>query len=45
MCGLPWCLSGKESACKAGAEGDTGTSLGQEYSLEEGMANHSSIFD
>ena len=25
MCWLPWCLSGKESACKVGAEGDTGS--------------------
>ena len=34
--GLPWWLSGKESACNAG-------DLGQEDPLEEGMATHSSI--
>ena len=34
--GLPWWLSGKESACNAG-------DLGQEDPLEEEMATYSSI--
>ena len=34
--GLPWWLSGKESACNAG-------DLGQEDPLEKEMATHSSI--
>ena len=38
--GLPWWLSGKESACNAG---DQVLSLGWEDSLEKGMATHSSI--
>ena len=38
--GLPWWFSGKESTCSAG---DTGSILGQEDPLEEGMASHSSI--
>ena len=40
LMGLPWWLSGKESACNAG---DTGLILGQEDALEEEMAIHSSI--
>ena len=38
--GLPRWLSSKESACNGG---DTGSSLGPEDPLEEGMATHSSI--
>ena len=38
--GLPWKLSGKESACNAG---DVGVILGQEDFLEKGMATHSAI--
>ena len=34
--------SGKESACNAGATGDTGSVPGREDPLEEGMATHSS---
>ena len=41
--GLPWWLSGKESACSAGDTGDMGSILGWEDPLEEGMATHSSI--
>ena len=41
--GLPWWLSNKESACSAGATGDTGSILGQADLLEEGMATHSRI--
>ena len=37
--GLPWYLSGKESA----SAGDVGWSLGQEKPLEKEMATHSSI--
>ena len=40
---LPQWLSSKESACSAGAAGDTGRSLGQEDPLEESMVTHSSI--
>jgi len=40
---LPQWLSSKESACSAGATGDTGWSLDQEDPLEESMAIHSSI--
>ena len=40
---LPQWLSGKESACNAGAEETQVRSLGQEDPLEEGMATHSSI--
>ena len=36
-------LSGKESACNAGATGATGSIPGSGRSLEEGMATHSSI--
>ena len=43
LAGLPQRLSGKESACNAGATGDAGSILGQEVPLEEGMAAHSSI--
>ena len=38
--GLPWWLSGKESACKAG---DGVPFLGHEDPLEKEMATHSSI--
>ena len=49
--GLPWWLSGKESACNSGGAGDvdltpgSGRSAGggQEDLLEEAMAIHSSI--
>ena len=37
-CRLPWLFNGKESACNAGVR-----FLGQEDSLEEGMAIHCSI--
>ena len=40
---LPRWLSGKESACSAGAEETQVQSLGQEDPLEEGMATQSSI--
>ena len=40
LMGLPWWLSGKESACSAG---DLGSILGWEDALEKGMATHSSI--
>ena len=36
-------LTGKESACRAGATGDKIQSLGWKEPLEEGMAAHSSI--
>ena len=42
--GLLCWLSGKESACNAGAAGGWVWSLGQEDPLEEGTATHSSIF-
>ena len=35
--------SGRESACNAGASGDTDSSPGLEVSLKEEMATHSSI--
>ena len=38
ICGLPWWLSGKDSACSAGDR-----SLGWEDPLEEDMATHFSI--
>ena len=38
--GLPWWLSGKESACSSG---DMGLIPDQKDSLEKGMAIHSSI--
>ena len=41
--GLPQWLSGKESACSVGAEGDVSSILGWEDPLEEGKATHSSI--
>ena len=41
--GLPWWLSGKESACNAGFAGDSGSIPGQKDPLEEGTATHSSI--
>ena len=41
--GLPQWLSGKESACNAGATGDARLTPGFEDPLEEGMATHSSI--
>ena len=39
--GLPWWLSGKEPTCNAGVTGDTGSVLGCEDPLEEGVATHS----
>ena len=42
--GLPWWLSGKESACQTLQEMLIG-SLGRENPLEEKMATHSSILD
>ena len=36
-------LSGKQSACDAGAAGDAGLILGWEDPLKEGMTLHSSI--
>ena len=41
--GLPWWLRSKEFACHAGDIGDKASTLGQEDSLEEDMATHSSI--
>ena len=41
--GLPWWLSGKESACNAGDTGDVGSIPGLGRSPEEEMATHSSI--
>ena len=41
--GLPRWLRGKDSACNAGASGDTDSSPGLEVSLKEEMATHSSI--
>ena len=41
--GLPWWLSGKESACHAGATADLGLIPGWEDLLEEEMAVHCSI--
>ena len=41
--GLPWWLSGKESACNAGATGDMDSIPDREDLLEEGMATHPSI--
>ena len=38
--GLPWELSGEESACKAG---DPSSVPGQEDPLEEGMTTYSSV--
>ena len=41
--GLPWWLSGKESACNAGAAGISGLIPGSGRSPGEGMAIHSSV--
>ena len=41
--GLPWWLSGKESACNAGAAGISGLIPGSGRSPGEGMATHSSV--
>ena len=41
--GLPQWLSGKESACIAGVEGDAGSIPGWEDPLEKRKATHSSI--
>ena len=38
-----WWLSGKESACNAGAAGDVGSIPGLGDPVEEGMTTHSSI--
>ena len=35
----PWCLSSKESACNAGAQGNAVQSLGPEDPLEGGRGN------
>ena len=43
LLGLPQWLSGKESACNAGATGNAGLIPGFEDPLEEGMAIHSGI--
>ena len=40
--GLPWWLTGKESACNAG-DTDSVQFLGQEDPMEKGMATHSII--
>ena len=37
--GLPWCLSGKESACNAGAAGHVGSIPGSERFPQEGHGN------
>ena len=39
----PWWPSGKESTCNAGEWENAVRSLGQEHSLEKGIATHSSI--
>ena len=41
--GLPWWLSGKESACNAGAAGVSGLIPESGTSPGEGMATHSSV--
>ena len=41
--GLPWLLSGEESACSVGDAGDAGSISGSEDPLEEVMATYSSI--
>ena len=41
--GLPQWLSGREVTCNAGVAGDSGSILGQEDALQEGMATHSCI--
>ena len=41
--GLPWWLSGKESACNAGDVGDVGLIPGWADPLREEMVTHSSI--
>jgi len=41
---LPQWLNGKESSCNAGDAVSMSSVLGQEDSLEEDMATHSSIF-
>ena len=43
LLGLPQWLSGKESACNAGATGNAGLIPGFEDPLEAGMAIHSGI--
>ena len=42
QCGLPWWLSGQESACSAGDTGGAGSIPGSDP-LEEEMATHCSI--
>ena len=42
--GLPWWLSGKESACNAGDKETRVQSLGWEDPLKKEMATHSNIF-
>ena len=41
--GFPGGASGKEPACQCRRQRDMGSTLGQEDSLEEGTATHSSI--
>ena len=41
--GIPWCLSGKESACHTENSGEEGSIQDGEDTLEEEMATHSSI--
>ena len=43
VCKASWQLNGKETACSAGAAGDTGLFSGWDNPLEEEMATHSSI--
>jgi len=45
LSGFPRWLSGKESACNAGAAGDTGLIPGWEDPLKEDRATHCSILD
>ena len=42
--GLPWWLSGKESACNAGATEDIGSIPGSERSPGEGHGNITPVF-
>ena len=44
LVGLPWWLSGKESACNAGDKETRVRSLGWEDPLKKEMATHSNIF-
>ena len=42
--GLPWWLSGKESACNAGASGDMGSKSGSERSPGGGARQPTTVF-